>query len=37
MKLAIIPGYNVLVPQGRLVGGTLKSTPFCSRPAKRTA
>jgi hypothetical protein len=31
MKLAIIPGYNVLVPQGKLVGGTFKSTPLCSR------
>ena len=31
MKLAILPGYNVLVPQGRLVGGTFKSTPLCSR------
>lgn len=31
MKLAIIPGYNVLVPQGRLVGGTFKRTPLCSR------
>jgi len=31
MLLAIIPGYNVLVPQGRLVGGTFKSTPLCSR------
>lgn len=31
MKLAIIPGYDVLVPQGRLVGGTFKSTPLCSR------
>ena len=30
MKLAIIPGYDVLVPQGRLVGGTFKSTPLCS-------
>ena len=27
MKLAIIPGFNVLVPQGKLVGGTFKSTP----------
>ena len=24
MKLAIIPGFNVLVPQGKLVGGTLQ-------------
>jgi hypothetical protein len=34
MKLAIIPGYNVLVPQGKLVGGTFKSTPLCSRPGE---
>jgi hypothetical protein len=32
MKLAIIPGFNVLVPQGKLVGGTFKSTPLCSKP-----
>ena len=32
MKLAIIPGFNVLVPQGKLVGGTFKKTPLCSRP-----
>jgi hypothetical protein len=31
MKLAIIPGFNLLVPQGKLVGGTLKQTPICSR------
>jgi hypothetical protein len=31
MKLAIIPGFNLMVPQGKLVGGTLKSTPLCSR------
>ena len=31
MKLAILPGYNLLVPQGRLVGGTFKRTPLCSR------
>lgn len=30
MVRAIIPGYNVLVPQGKLVGGTFKSTPLCS-------
>lgn len=30
MKLAIIPGFNVIVPQGRLVGGTFKRTPLCS-------
>jgi hypothetical protein len=31
MKLAILPGYNVLVPPGRLIGGSFKSTPLCSR------
>jgi hypothetical protein len=31
MKLAIVPGFNVLVPQGKLVGGTFKHTPLCSR------
>ena len=30
MKLAILPGYNVLVPQGKLVGGTFKKIPLCS-------
>jgi hypothetical protein len=30
MKLAILPGFNVLVPQGRRVGGTFKSTPVCA-------
>ena len=34
MKLAIIPGFNVLVPQGKLVGGTFKSTPLCSKPGQ---
>jgi hypothetical protein len=34
MKLAIIPGYDVLVPQGKLVGGTFKTTPLCSRPGQ---
>jgi hypothetical protein len=34
MKLAIIPGYNVLVPQGKLVGGTFKTTPLCNRPGE---
>jgi hypothetical protein len=34
MKLAIIPGFNLLVPQGRLVGGTFKRTPLCSHPAE---
>jgi hypothetical protein len=31
MKLAIIPGFNLIVPQGKLVGGTFKKTPLCSR------
>jgi hypothetical protein len=34
MKLAIIPGYNVLVPPGKLVGGTFKKTVLCSRPGE---
>ena len=37
MKLAIMPGFNVLVPQGKLVGGTFKKTPLCSRPARPAA
>jgi Protein of unknown function (DUF3089) len=32
MRLAILPGFNVLVPQGKLLGGTFKKTPLCSRP-----
>ena len=34
MKLAILPGFNVLVPQGKLVGGTFKKTFLCSRPGQ---
>jgi hypothetical protein len=34
MKLAIIPGFDVIVPQGKLVGGTFKKTPLCSRPGE---
>ena len=34
MKLAIIPGFNVIVPQGKLVGGTFKKTPLCNRPGE---
>jgi len=34
MQLAIIPGFNVLVPPGKLVGGTFKSTPICSKPGQ---
>jgi hypothetical protein len=32
MLRAIIPGFNVLVPQGKTVGGTFKSTPLCTSP-----
>ncbi|HUE78689.1 MAG TPA: DUF3089 domain-containing protein [Sphingomicrobium sp.] len=34
MLRAIIPGFNVLVPQGKRVGGTFKSTPLCSSPGE---
>lgn len=34
MLRAIIPGYNVYVPQGARVGGSFKSTPLCSSPAE---
>ena len=34
MKLAILPGYNLLVPVGKRVGGTLKSTPVCGSPGE---
>ena len=30
MKLAILPGFNLLVPQGKAVGGSLKKTPICT-------
>lgn len=30
MKLAIIPGFNVFVPEGKTVGGTFKKTPLCT-------
>ncbi|MBA3512550.1 DUF3089 domain-containing protein [Sphingomonas sp.] len=32
MLRAILPGFNVLVPQGRRVGGSFKSTPLCGSP-----
>jgi len=31
---AIIPGFNLLVPQGKRVGGSLKSTPLCASPSE---
>jgi hypothetical protein len=34
MRLAILPGFNLYVPQGKRVGGTLKSTPVCGSPAE---
>ena len=34
MLRAIIPGFNTLVPQGKRVGGTFKSTPLCSSPSE---
>ena len=34
MMMAIIPGYNVLVPVGKRVGGTFRRTPLCSRPGE---
>lgn len=33
-SLAILPGYNVLVPQGKLVGGSFRSIPLCSSPGE---
>jgi hypothetical protein len=30
MVRAIIPGFNLLVPQGKTVGGTFRSTPLCT-------
>nr|WP_314445924.1 DUF3089 domain-containing protein [uncultured Sphingomonas sp.] len=35
MALAIIPGFNLLVPAGKTVGGTFKSTPLCTRVGQR--
>jgi len=32
---AVIPGFNVYVPQGRRVGGTFKSTPLCASERER--
>ncbi|WP_395623931.1 DUF3089 domain-containing protein [Sphingomonas daechungensis] len=34
MRLAILPGFNLYVPQGKRVGGTFKSTPVCSSPSE---
>ena len=34
MRLAILPGYNLFVPQGKRVGGTFKSTPVCASPTE---
>jgi hypothetical protein len=34
MRLAILPGFNLYVPQGKRVGGTLKATPVCGPPGE---
>jgi len=34
MRRAILPGYNLLVPAGKLTGGTLASTPICASPSE---
>ena len=34
MKLAILPGFNLLVPRGKTVGGSLKKTPICTTAAQ---
>ncbi|MGI8705802.1 MAG: DUF3089 domain-containing protein [Sphingomicrobium sp.] len=35
MVRAIIPGFNLYVPQGKRVGGTFKSTPLCASETER--
>ena len=35
LALAIIPGFNLMVPNGKLVGGTFGSIPLCSRLGQR--
>jgi hypothetical protein len=32
---AILPGFNLYVPEGKRVGGTLKSTPLCASETER--
>ena len=34
LKLAVLAGFNLMVPQGKLVGGDFKKTPLCSRPGQ---
>lgn len=34
MLSAILPGFNIEVPSGALVGGTFRRTPLCSRPGE---
>jgi hypothetical protein len=34
MRLAILPGFNTYVPQGKRVGGTFKFTPVCGSPSE---
>lgn len=35
MLSAILIGYNIEVPEGKLVGGTFKQTPLCTRVGER--
>ncbi len=34
MVRAILPGFNVIVPEGKRVGGDFKSIPICASPAE---
>ena len=34
MVRAIIPGFNTIVPQGEVVGGTFAATPLCTSPGQ---
>ncbi|HZF44203.1 MAG TPA: DUF3089 domain-containing protein [Sphingomonadaceae bacterium] len=34
MVSALLIGFNTLVPEGKTVGGTFRSTPLCTRPAQ---
>jgi hypothetical protein len=37
MLSALLIGFNVEVPEGKLVGGTLAKTPLCTRRARPAA
>ncbi|WP_260483308.1 DUF3089 domain-containing protein [Sphingomicrobium flavum] len=34
MLRAILPGWNIRVPEGKTVGGSFKQTPLCTRPSQ---